>query len=85
MMKLNIRAFALTMGLLWGIGLFLLTWWIMLFDGPTNERTGLGRVYRGYRISPVGSLIGLVYGFFDAFFGGAVFAWLYNKLRHLPG
>ena len=30
-MKLNIKAFALTRGLIWGIGLFLLTWWIIVF------------------------------------------------------
>jgi hypothetical protein len=37
-------------------------------------------VYRGYTISPIGSMIGLVYGFFDALIGGAIFAWLYNKM-----
>jgi hypothetical protein len=83
MVKLNIRACALTCGLLWGLGIFLLTWWIMLFDGPTKERTCLGRIYRGYNISPQGSVIGLVYGYFDALTGGALFAWLYNKFSRL--
>jgi len=83
-MKLNLRAFALTCGTIWGLGVFFLTWWIMLFDGATKERTSLGRVYRGYTISPVGSLIGLLYGFFDALIGGVLFAWMYNSFRHLP-
>lgn len=62
---------------------FFLTWWVIAFDGPTGEATLIGRVYRGYAISPVGSLVGMVWGFFDGFIGGAVFAWLYNKLLPL--
>ena len=79
-MKLNVKAFALAAALLWGVGLFALTWCLILFDGATGEATIIGRLYRGYTISPVGSLVGLVYGFFDALIGGAVFAWLYNRL-----
>ncbi|KPK70166.1 hypothetical protein AMJ82_03720 [candidate division TA06 bacterium SM23_40] len=77
-MKLNVRAFALTCGLLWGLGLFALTWWIIAFDGATGAIPFLGHVYRGYCISPLGSLIGLVWAFFDGIIGGMIFAWLYN-------
>ncbi len=79
-MKLNIKAFALTCGILWGLGLFFLTWWIIAFDGSLPGPLLISRIYRGYTITPVGSVIGLVYGFFDALIGGAIFAWLYNKL-----
>ncbi len=79
-MKLNIKAFALAWGLVWGLGLFLLTWWIIAFDGATGEITFIGRLYRGYSISCPGSFIGLVWGFFDGLIGGAIFAWLYNLL-----
>ncbi len=79
-MKLNIKAFALTLGLFWGLGLFFLTWWIIAFDGASKELTLIGHVYRGYTVSPIGSVIGLIYAFFDGWIGGAVFAWLYNKL-----
>ena len=79
-MKLNVTAFAVTCGLVWGLGLFLLTWWIILVEGATGDVTWIGRIYIGYRISPVGSLFGLVWGFFDALCGGLIFAWLYNKL-----
>jgi len=79
-MKLNIKAFALTCALVWGVGLFLLTWWIIAFDGATGEATLLGRLYRGYSVSPIGSVIGLIWAFFDALIGGAIFAWLYNVL-----
>lgn len=79
-MTLNVKAFAFTCALVWGVGLFVLTWWIIVFDGVAEEVTCFGQVYRGYRISPLGSLIGLVYGFFDGFVCGAIFAWLYNRL-----
>ena len=79
-MKLNIKSFAITCAFMWGLGLFLITWWIIALDGATGEMTFIGRVYRGYSISPVGSLLGLVWGFFDALICGAIFAWLYNLL-----
>lgn len=79
-MRLNVKAFALTSALIWGIGVFLITWWIILFDGATGDSTFFGRVYRGYSISPVGSVIGLAYAFVDGLIGGAVFAWLYNMI-----
>ncbi len=79
-MKLDVRAFALACSLLWGIGLFCLTWWIILFDGATGEVTLLGRIYRGYSITPLGSVIGLAWALVDGFVGGAISAWLYNRL-----
>jgi len=77
-MKLNVKAFALAFAFWWGFGLFFLTWWVIAFDGPTAEMTLIGRLYRGYTITPAGSLIGLVWAFFDGLIGGAIFAWLYN-------
>lgn len=79
-MKFNVTAFALACGLLWGLGLFLMTWWVILFDGMTGDATFLSPFYRGYSISGLGSLIGLLWGLFDGFVGGLVFAWLYNYL-----
>lgn len=79
-MKLNVKAMALTAGLAWGFGLFFLTWWIIAFEGSTGDPMLIGHIYRGFNISPLGSVIGLVWGFFDAFVGGAIFAWIYNFL-----
>jgi hypothetical protein len=79
-MKLNVRAFAITFGIIWGVGLFLITWWIILFSGITNEPTLISRVYLGYSISPLGSIIGLAWAFVDGLIGGAIFAWLYNRI-----
>ncbi len=82
-LKLNIKAFGLTCGLVWGVGLFIVTWWIIALEGL--EKTAgyeglLSLVYRGYDISPLGSVIGLAWGFADGLIGGAIFAWLYNLL-----
>ena len=79
-MKLDVRAFAITCALVWGLGLFVLTWWIIAFEGATGDPTLIGRVYRGYTITPLGSVIGLVWGLLDGLIGGAIFAWLYNLL-----
>ena len=79
-MKLNVKAFALTCGLFWGLGLFVLTWWIITFDGASGDMTLIGHVYRGYSMTAAGSVIGLLWAFFDGLIGGAIFAWLYNRL-----
>jgi len=79
-MKLNVRAFALTCGMIFGFGLFFITWWIIVTGGTTGEPTIIGRVYLGYRISPLGSIIGLAWAFADGLIGGAIFAWLYNRI-----
>ena len=80
MMKLNVKAFALTCSLMWGLGLLCSTWWIILFDGATGEPTLIGRVYRGYSIGFTGSLIGLAWGLPDGLICGAIFAAAYNFL-----
>ena len=83
-MRLNVKAFALTCGLIWGLGLFLLTWWIIAFEGSTKEITLIGQVYRGFNISPLGSVIGLIWALVDGTIGGAIFAWLYNLIAARP-
>ncbi len=80
-MKLNVLAIGLASGLIWGIGLFLITWWIIMFDGQQpGETLVLGQIYRGYEVTTMGSLLGLAWGFFDGLVGGMIFAWLYNLL-----
>ena len=80
-MKLNVAAFALACGLFWGFCLFLITWWIIAFEGqadPAARPPFLGLVYRGYAFTTMGSLIGLAWALVDGLIGGAIFAWLYN-------
>ncbi len=77
-MNLNIKAFAIAVGLVWGLGIFVGTWWIILLDGTSSEMTSLGQIYRGYSITPLGSVIGMAWGLVDGLIAGAIFAWLYN-------
>jgi hypothetical protein len=79
-MKLDIKAFALTCGIFWGLAIFFLTWWVIAFKGADENSLALLKLYPGYSITPIGSLIGMVEGFVDMLIGGAIFAWLYNKL-----
>ena len=79
-MKLNIGAFAIAFAIWWGVGFFLATWWIIGTGGETGEPTFVARIYLGYEISPLGSVIGLAWGFVDGLIAGAIFAWLYNIL-----
>ena len=77
-MKLNIAAFALAFGVWWGGAVFLLTWWLILLGADAGTMSLLQTAYIGYTLSPLGSLVGLVWGFFDGAIGGAILAWLYN-------
>ncbi|MCP4109289.1 MAG: hypothetical protein GY749_27815 [Desulfobacteraceae bacterium] len=79
-MKLDVKSFALSTGLICGFGLFSFTWWVIAFDGVINDPTLIGRLYRGYSISPSGSFVGLIWALADGFIAGGLFAWLYNKL-----
>ena len=45
---------------------------------PLGSPTFIERVYIGYEFTPVGSVIGFLWGFVDGLIGGAIVAWLYN-------
>jgi hypothetical protein len=79
-MKLSVRSFAFTCAIILGVGIFLLTWWLIILYGTTGDTIVLSTFYPGYYVSPLGSLIGLGYGIVDGLIIGAVFAWLYNLL-----
>jgi len=79
-MKLNVKALALTSGILWGGAVWFATLWLLLRGHDGTLIRQLDHFYLGYSFSFVGSFIGLVYGFIDGAIGGELFAWLYNKL-----
>jgi len=78
-MKLNVLAFALAVGILWGVGVFLMTWWLIFLGNLAGDPTIFERVYIGYTLTPLGSVIGLVWAFVDGFIAAGIMAWLYNK------
>ena len=78
--KLCVCKFGLAGGILWGLGMFIITL-ISEFTGYAYDFLSLmGTLYLGYEVSIMGSFIGLAYGFIDAFVGFIIFAWLYNFL-----
>lgn len=79
-MRLNVKAFALAGGIVWGAAIMLLTFWILIRGSSGLTLAKLSNVYLGYSVSVAGAFIGLVWGFIDGLIGGALFAWLYNKL-----
>jgi len=78
-MKINIKAFALSTGILGGLAVFLLTIWFLIMGYSGDLLAKLGSVYLGYSVSWIGAFVGLIYGFIDGLIGGALLGFLYNK------
>lgn len=80
-MKLNPLALGVALGVVWGGALFITTW--------MSYYTGYGKlflevlaqsIYPGYTISPIGSFLGLFYGFLDGLISATLIGWIYNKI-----
>ena len=78
--KWEIKQFALTGGIIWSTIMFLTTLASVTFGYATAFLNVIASIYPGYSISLVGSVIGLIYGFFDVFIGVYLFVWIYKKL-----
>ncbi|HCC69944.1 MAG TPA: hypothetical protein DEQ09_02145 [Bacteroidales bacterium] len=79
-MKINVKAFSLSCGIVWALVVFFVTWWLIILNGASGAKTVLGNIYLGYNISTLGSLVGLAWGFVNGIVFGAFLAWLYNRL-----
>ena len=79
---LSIRSVALTLGIVGGASMFLLAWWLIIIGNAEGPTTLLERMYIGYSFTPIGSVIGAIWGFVDFGIGGAIFAWLYNLINN---
>ena len=78
---MSIRALALTAGIFGAATMFILAWWLILTGNAEGPPTLLERIYIGYSFTPMGSVIGAAWGFVDWGIAGAIFAWLYNKIK----
>ena len=78
---LSIRSVALTTGILGASAMFLLAWWLIIVGNAEGPTTLFERMYIGYSFTPLGSVIGAVWGFVDWGIVGAIFAWLYNWIN----
>ena len=78
---MSIRSVALTAGILGGSAMFFLAWWLIIIGNAQGPTTLFERMYIGYSFTPLGSVIGAVWGFVDWGIAGAIFAWLYNLIN----
>ncbi len=83
-MTINVKAAAITVGLVWGVlGMFATGLGNLLAPGYGQGLLDvMASVFPGYAATPtVGQvLIGTLYGLLDGVVVGAVFAWLYNTI-----
>jgi len=80
MARLDIKAFGLALGLVWGGITFILGIVDMLYFWGNSWGRMMGMVYMGYAPTIIGSVIGAVWGFVYASILGFAVAWMYNRL-----
>ena len=77
---MSIRSLSLTAAIFGATTMFLLAWWLILTGNSEGPPTLIEKIYIGYSFTPLGSVIGAVWGFVDWGIAGAIFAWLYNRI-----
>jgi len=77
-MRLNLKALALSCGILWALCLFLVTL-ISLGTGYADALLEVvASIYPGYSVSALGLILGLIYAFVDGAIAALIFGWVYN-------
>ncbi len=79
-MKLCAKSLGIAAGIMWGVSMFVMTWVSMYTGYGALWLEVMASVYPGFDISPVGSVVGLIYGFLDCFIGFFIVGWIYNKV-----
>lgn len=81
---LNARLLGIVFGVLLGMGLFLVTIFLVLKGGENvgQHLALLSQFFPGYSVSYLGSLIGFAYGFAVGMVVGSVLGAVYNKVAH---
>lgn len=85
-MRLDVKALAISGAILWGGAIFLIGIAEMIWPGYGLALLDLAAsIYPGYAPGGFGSVIvGTLYALLDGAVGGAVLAWLYNRVAR-PG
>lgn len=85
--RVSRNVLGLTLGMLFGFGLFLATNILVIKGGPhvgANLQL-LNQFFPGYRVTFAGSFLGLIYGFLTGYISGFFIAAVYNgvaSFRH---
>lgn len=77
----TVLSYAITGGLLWGCILFIVNM-ISYYTGYAHNflHTIPESVYPGYHISPIGGVIGFIYGFCDVFIGIHILCFIHRRV-----
>jgi hypothetical protein len=78
MNRLNVWALGLAMGAVWGAVMFLVGLTTLWFNWGSGVVYMMKTLYIGFNPTFLGSIIGGVWGFFDAGILGLLIAWIYN-------
>lgn len=79
--RIQARILAVSLGLVFGLGLFLTTAWLIVKDGPHmgQHLQLLGQYFIGYSVSWPGACIGFIYGALT----GCAAGWLVSRIYNL--
>jgi len=79
---LNSKLLGIVLGFLSGVGLFLITNFLVLKGGPHvgAHLVLLSNFFPGYSVTFLGSIVGFAYAFFVGFMVGVVLGAVYNKV-----
>ncbi len=76
--RLNPLAFGVSLGIVWGVSIFLMGLVAFYFMIGTGFVSSMGLIYVGYGTSVVSCINAGAIGFVDAFIIGGLIGWLYN-------
>ena len=83
-MKLDVKAVAISLGLIWGVlAIFLVGLENMIWAGYGQAFLDLtASLYPGYKATASFGrvIVGMLYGLVNGAIAGALFAWIYNRL-----
>jgi hypothetical protein len=85
MVRLNATVHGIVLGLVVGLTLFVATLWLVIKGGAVvGPHLGLlGQFFIGYRVTLLGSFVGLGYGFATGFLVGFFVTTVYNRIAGL--
>ncbi|NIM03892.1 membrane-associated protein [bacterium] len=79
MEKINVKALAVGLGVLWGV-LMLFAGWVSIFGWATKFVEVMASIYIGFKPTFLGGVIGAIWGFIDGAISGAIIALVYNAI-----